>query len=398
MTSGGSGPADVAPAAVVHVTEAMGAGVLQVLAELARGQGEQGWHVTVVYCDRAETPDPAALRAVFGPHVTLLRVGGGSRRRNLLALARAARGVLRAEPDAVVHVHSTLAGVAVRLVVRPADRRRVVYTPHGFAFLPLPVRTARRRAVLLAERALAGRAAGVVAVGRSEADVAERALGGRARVVVVANTVSRAVVERGWHAPSASGAGGRPLVLGVGRITPQKAPWTYAAVARALGHAADFVWVGDGDAQDRARWFPPDAGVEVTGWLPHADVLALLGRARLLLMPSEWEGLPVTLMEACWAGVPAVVRDAPGMADVVVHGVNGLVAADEVGLVRATHDVLHDDELWARLRDGCRTTRDRFDPATYVARVGVAYAALGAHPGAVAASRPGTVLRGGRRP
>ena len=44
-----------------------------------------------------------------------------------------------------------------------------------------------------------------------------------------------------------------------------------------------------------------------------ADVLALLGRARLLLMPSEWEGLPVTLMEACWAGVPAVVRDAPGM-------------------------------------------------------------------------------------
>lgn len=367
------------PPSVVHVTEAMGAGVLQMLAELARGQAYVGWDVEVVYSDRAETPAPGVLRDLFGPRVRLVRAGGHDRRRNLLALAVAARAAMRARPAAVVHAHSTLAGLAVRAVTRRGDRWRVVYTPHGFAFLPLPARSLRQRGVLLAERVLAARGAGVLAVGPAEAAWVTRAVGPAVPVVSVPNTVSRAVVEHrsAGPGPGSRDASGRPLVLGVGRVTRQKAPWVFAAAARELASAADFVWVGDGDPQDRARWLPRDVPVEVTGWLNHHEVLDLLGRARLLLMPSEWEGMPVTLMEACWVGVPAVVRDAPGMADVVVDGVNGVVAQDDAAIVRETADVLQDEARWASLRDGCLATRDRFDPATYVSRVGRAYGALG---------------------
>jgi glycosyltransferase involved in cell wall biosynthesis len=49
----------------------------------------------------------------------------------------------------------------------------------------------------------------------------------------------------------------------------------------------------------------------------------------IYVQTSRWEGMPVALIEAQVAGIPAVVTDVVGNRDVVVHGVTGFVGSDE---------------------------------------------------------------------
>jgi len=57
---------------------------------------------------------------------------------------------------------------------------------------------------------------------------------------------------------------------------------------------------------------------------------ALLGSeyaaAKFCLVPSRWENYPNTCMEAMWCGTPVLCSDQGGMAELVEHGVSGLVA------------------------------------------------------------------------
>jgi len=369
---------------VIHVTEAMGAGVLQVVAELARAQAAAGERVGVLYVQRRETPAEAELREMFGPDVELLCAGSSSRATNAWRLFAAVQRVLRRDRAAVVHVHSTIAGIIVRAVgwVLGA-KRRVVYSPHGFAFLPEDSSSLKQRGVAILEGALAGACAGIVTAGESERGIAERRYGQRTHVLLVENPVSRAVasaVSVDLTRPVVRRRPDLPLVVAIGRIAHQKAPWDFAAVAEQLAGSAEFVWVGDGATSDRDAWLPPNSGVRVTGWLPHNEVLDVLRGARVLLMPSLWEGLPLALAEALCLGVPAVVSNAPGTRDVVDDGRTGFVVRRPSDLADAVARLLHDDALWAAMSAACRQQLERFAPDRYAVQMSQAYDALGVRP------------------
>lgn len=102
------------------------------------------------------------------------------------------------------------------------------------------------------------------------------------------------------------------LVIGVGRMVPQKRPMLFveqAARIRAEIPEAHFVWIGDGVLN--AQW---DRVIEERGfgeWLQRlpwqADVAPLLLAADLLLHTAEFEGLPLAILEAMSAGLPCAV-------------------------------------------------------------------------------------------
>ena len=67
-----------------------------------------------------------------------------------------------------------------------------------------------------------------------------------------------------------------------------------------------------------------EVGARLAGGLDRVQVAAALGRADLLVVPSLWfENRPLVLMEAMGAGLPVVVTDLGGMAELVQEGVNG---------------------------------------------------------------------------
>jgi glycosyltransferase involved in cell wall biosynthesis len=82
-----------------------------------------------------------------------------------------------------------------------------------------------------------------------------------------------------------------------------------------------------------------------------ADAARALSTADVFLLPSVFEGTPLTLMEAMRSGLPAITTDTCGMRDVIQHDVNGLlVPMRSPGAISAALTRLkRDPELRARL-------------------------------------------------
>ncbi|MDX2376585.1 glycosyltransferase [Microbacterium sp. LRZ72] len=346
---------------IVHVTETLVGGVLAAVAALANAQAALGHEVRIVYARKPTVPDAAELDSRVDARVTRTEVAYRGR---LTAVDALRRAVARATRDGVdvVHLHSSFAGLAGRL--SPAIRRQadvIAYSPHGWAFLRGAgggvVAGAADRLALAVERALTGRCDGLVLVSDSEAELTRARLGA-APCHVLRNGIPVA------HLPAATGSGRqRPVVTASGRLMEQKAPDRFAQIARALSDRADFVWIGDGTPEERARWIG-DAPVRVTGWLPHADVVAQLAASDIFLFPTRWEGMPISLMEAQVMGLPAVTTDVVGNRDVVLHGETGLVCADVPDLTAAVAGLLDDATARASMAARARAVqRERLSDA-----------------------------------
>jgi glycosyltransferase involved in cell wall biosynthesis len=199
--------------------------------------------------------------------------------------------------------------VYARLAVGRSSTR-LVYTPHCYAFERRDVVWPVRAGFWLAEALLAVNTSVFAACSERERQLSGWSLG-RASTVLVPN------IAPAPGAPSSPLPGSAPLVVGGGRLSAQKDPSFFLeAVRRLRGSRPGLraVWLGDGD--DALREALLEAGVEVSGWLPRAATMDLLGSADLYLHSARWEGFPVMVAEAAALGVPTLVRRLPCFAGV----------------------------------------------------------------------------------
>jgi glycosyltransferase involved in cell wall biosynthesis len=187
---------------------------------------------------------------------------------------------------------------------------RIVYSPHCFGFERRDLGPVARFAVRAIEEALAPLHDGIAAIGAHEAALA-RGLKLNRRTWVVPNSVS---IE---PPPVANARTDGRLCIGmVGRTAPQKGvDFFIESVRRLPPERFRALWIGGGDeAGQRAL---RAAGIEVTGWVPRAEVLARLAtEVDLYLHTARWEGTPITLLEAAALGLPIVCRDIEHLRDV----------------------------------------------------------------------------------
>jgi glycosyltransferase involved in cell wall biosynthesis len=147
---------------------------------------------------------------------------------------------------------------------------------------------------------------------------------------------------------------GRPdyLVLTPARLHEQKGH-AYLLAAAAQVPDATFVLAGDGplrsDLETRAR----ELGVaDRCIFLGHrSDVPALLAAADLFLLPSLFEGLPVSVVEAMVAGRPVIATAIGGTDEAIIHEVTGLLVPtrDPAALASAIGRLKGDPALASRL-------------------------------------------------
>lgn len=142
---------------------------------------------------------------------------------------------------------------------------------------------------------------------------------------VAARAETATVLPNGFDAP-APPTHRDPLILFAGRIVADKGADVFAdAMARVLPDALGWraVMVG----ADRFGPGSPDTpflralrpgAVEMLGWRPHADVLALLRTAAIAVVPSVWpEPFGLTALEAMASGAALVHTGAGGLPEVV---------------------------------------------------------------------------------
>jgi len=152
----------------------------------------------------------------------------------------------------------------------------------------------------------------------------------------------------------------RPRVAYLGRLAPQKDVGTLLEAFALLPAATQLLLVGDGPDRPALQRRAKDFGgrVHVTGFIPHAAVPAVLAHVDLLVLPSLYEDLSSALIEAMAAGLPVVATRVGGTADLVRHGVNGLLAAprDPAALAAAISQILADPAAAARMSAAARST------------------------------------------
>ena len=127
----------------------------------------------------------------------------------------------------------------------------------------------------------------------------------------------------------------QPIALTVARFTAQKdhATLIQAAGAVLARHPeVRFLFAGDGPLLDDCRAYAETSGVaNAVGFLGQRDdVPDLLCAADFFVLPSRFEGLPLSILEAMAAGLPVVSTRVGGTDEVVVEGETGyLVAAGD---------------------------------------------------------------------
>ena len=114
----------------------------------------------------------------------------------------------------------------------------------------------------------------------------------------------------------------------IGRITQIKRPDRFLDVVSEVkkrGIDLDFFMAGDGELLEgcRKRISEQDLPVTVLGW--QSDIEKVLSAADIVVLTSDNEGTPLSLIQAGMAGLPVVTTNVGSVPEVVIDGVTGIV-------------------------------------------------------------------------
>ena len=358
LTAPAPGPTAAAPSdgmrvmIVVHGLETGGAEMM--VLHLARELDRAGHPVRVVSLHGDDT-DVAGLMRRAGVDVVALNKAGGPDPRTVLRL----RAQMRDFSPTVVHTH-----LPVLEYVLPAARlygRRVgiIHTVHNLA------REETRHRVLreVNRRAFSH---GVVPVALNEevrsSICREYALPPSA-VPVVGNGIDLDAF-RGPQRRGLRGAGAR--LLCVARLAPAKNHALLlqtVALLRESGRDVSLTLVGDGPLRGRLEELARELGISerVRFAGRRTDTPAFYRDCDLFVLLSDYEGMPMSIIEAMASGLPVVATRAGGVAELVDDGVNGaLVEADAAAAAGAIAAICDDPALYARLSAGAVRTSSHY--------------------------------------
>ncbi len=343
------------------------------LLPLMRGARARGHDVIGVCADGPLLPPIRAegFRIITPPLVRGLSPAAQTRAyAALLALFRAEK------PD-LVHAHMPISGFLARMAAAAAGVPHIAYTCHGFLFnqpAPWP-----RRAASLAMELIAGRVTQTFTTVSAEEAADARRLHIARNAIAIGNGRDPSLFRPDPAARAAIRAElglahNAVLVTACSRLVRHKGyPELLAAMA---GVPAHLCVVGTRLASDHGPDMEPLFAASGLGARLHrlgyrTDVAAILAASDIFALPSHFEGLPMSVIEAMLCGLPVVATDIRGPREQVVDGQTGLLVppATVAPLAAALRRLATDDALRARMGSAGRARAIAlYDESAVVAR------------------------------
>lgn len=171
-----------------------------------------------------------------------------------------------------------------------------------------------------------------------------------------------------------------PRIVCVGRLVEQKGQLLLIDAVAALaakGIELELVLGGDGPMRPQIeaaiKSHKLENRVRITGWISNEQVRSEMLAARIVVMASFAEGLPVALMEAMALGRPVVTTYVAGIPELVRNDINGwLVPAGDISaLADALAEALRTptDRLETMGRNGATAVQTRHDARREAAKL-----------------------------
>lgn len=343
-------------------------GAIRVDLERVRRWGELGVRAVVVVVERKDERDWAPVP----PGVDIRFVTGRTMRfRYVYALALAKVWWLARRADVVVSGREMQFGVVIAARAARAARRPLAVTMHSWPEKAMAEHVEPRH-----RDAMRGAVAGadlVVCVSDALAAATRGASPRPERVHTVRNGIDAEHVKRSAAAPPEVPLTGGPLVVGCGRLNDEKGfDVLVRAHARALAEGAPphcVVVMGEGprrgDLEQLARELGGEGSITFPGFA--ANPWSVLARADLFVLPSRFEGLTLTLLEALALGVPVAASACAGPEEILEDGRYGALfpVEDVAALSRVIGDHLrHPDDLAGRAAAGAVAVAERYGVAS----------------------------------
>lgn len=246
------------------------------------------------------------------------------------ALRETAALIQAIRPD-VVHAHTSKAGVIGRMAAW-WERTPSVFTAHTWCFAEGT--SWKWRLIGIPSEKLAGRLGSVI-INVSDANrrlaLAHR-IGRPGRVIRIWNGIPDVSSRARPGVPEA------PTIVMVARFAPQKNQALLLRAVAGMDCPLRILFVGDGPTepalQDEACQLGIQDRVHFLG--SRTDVAEILAYAHIFALPSNWEGFPLSILEAMRAGLPVIASDVGGVAEAVNDGSTGfLVRPDDLDTFRA---------------------------------------------------------------
>lgn len=302
---------------ILMVCEAFGGGVFTYVSQLCNDMVD-GFEVYLAYSIRPQTPKN--YKEFLDKRVHLIEVKnfnakGLTNISNDLRVIKELRAIEeKVKPD-IIHLHSSVAGGIGRLAFK-GKNNTVVYTPHGYAHILMG--SGMKCKMYGVMEAILGKISNAITLTccESEDEVAKNL------------TKRTAYIETGVNLAdlSASLDGIKPVknekftVFTLGRVCTQKQPQLFNRIAELVPEAR-FVWIGNGELENELT----APNMEVTGWKPRKEALAMAKGADAFILCSLGEAIAMSLIENMYIKKLILVSNVMGNKSVIHDGVNGYV-------------------------------------------------------------------------
>jgi glycosyltransferase involved in cell wall biosynthesis len=278
------------------------------------------------YLDTVATDVKAVRIQGFGRRVSL----GG----DLKAFISLVNEIRKFKPH-VIHTHTAKAGFLGRIAsiisLQPSIR---VHTFHGHLlngyFGPF-----KRSLVVIAEKFLAVFTHQSLAVGdKVRQDLLNAGIGSKRKFGLMPPGLAIGALPARQDSRIALELPAKSLQCAfIGRVTQIKRPDRFLDVVSEIkkrGVDLDFFIAGDGELLEmcKARIKQDDLPVTVLGW--QSDIERVLSSADMVVLTSDNEGTPLSLIQAGMAGLPVVTTNVGSVPEVVLDGVTGIVTGLDV--------------------------------------------------------------------
>jgi len=278
------------------------------------------------YLDTVATDVKAVRIQGFGRRVSL----GG----DLKAFFSLVNEIRNFKPH-VIHTHTAKAGFLGRIAsiisLRPSIR---IHTFHGH-LLNGYFGSFKRSLVVIAEKFLALFTHQLLAVGdKVRQDLLNAGIGTKDKFSLMPPGLAIGVLPDRQDSRNALTLPVNSLQCAfIGRVTQIKRPDRFLDVVSEIkkrGVILDFFIAGDGELLEtcRERIKQEDLPVTILGW--QSDIERVLSSADMVVLTSDNEGTPLSLIQAGMAGLPLVTTNVGSVPEVVLDGVTGIVTGLDV--------------------------------------------------------------------
>lgn len=296
---------------ILHVIEAWQGGIASYVSVLALEQQQRG-HEIFILADQKEFLDD--VRSLDGINIVYYASS-----RSLAKVAKVARivheKINKIQPD-IVHCHSSFPGVYCRLYSSTVP---IIYTPHSWSFLKRDSGVLKKLLYKIAEKYLSKNTHSIMCMSTEETVEAYQL--GIARDKI--KTIYTGIKDTKYKKISDNT---EQIKVGFfGRLDYQKGFDVLKGSFAFLSPNIQIHIFGDYVRAKPTEPVENSNSVVYHGWVSSEKIPTYLSEMDIVIAPSRWEGLALTLLESMRAGRGIIVTNNSSLPEVVINTFNGLV-------------------------------------------------------------------------